>query len=178
MFFLPIPVKGKTECVKNKVNIERLKIGYYGAYYQKDRNMKPLYEAIRKTDHLLEIYGASDVKFDNLENISIRGKVPLSVVEEREEEMDILVCICNRSGTQIPGKAYHYAMTNKYVLILLDGDYAEEIKKYFEKFDRYLICENRIESIIETLKEIPEDIKYKTPCEFFNTKKIAEEFIL
>lgn len=176
-FFYPIPVKEKTVNTQVGYDKQRLKIGYYGAYYQKDRDINPLYEAISSTKHVLEIYGSSDVTLKNMDNIRVHGKVSVSEIEDREREADVLVCICNRSGTQIPGKAYHYAMTNKYVLILTDGDYAEEITKYFNTFNRYIICENKPDSIINALKDLPDDPKYRKPCQAFDTKTIAEDFI-
>ena len=99
------------------------------------------------------------------------------VSQNIEEETDILICICNKKGTQIPGKIYHYAATNKPILIILDGEKKEELKTYFEKFKRYNICQNTEESIMENINKI---IKEKNKCEplkELNAKNIAKAFL-
>lgn len=62
--------------------------------------------------------------------------------EKYEEDADLLIVLLNKKGTQIPGKIYHYAGTNKPILIILDGDRKEEIKEYLSLFNRFYFCEN------------------------------------
>ncbi len=54
-----------------------------------------------------------------------------------------MVCILNKSGTQIPGKLCNYAGTNKTILVLVDGDCGKEIQSYFKKFNIYIFVNNK-----------------------------------
>jgi len=179
MHYLPIPVRAKQISDNQKIDNSHLKIGYFGAYKKRDRDIIPLYEAVNQTNHHLEIVGPSDVILSSTEHVNVHEQVrmPVAYIEEREKETDVLVCICNRSGTQIPGKAYHYAMTNKYVLIILDGEYAEEIRDFLSKYDRYVFCDNNEESIISALNSIDKRPSLRSPCASFDPMNIAEEYI-
>lgn len=176
MKFVPIPYieeKIFTTGPNSKVTL-----GYFGDYKSSDRNIKPLYETIIKNnDCYLNICGNSDIKLEEKENVSIRPRQKMNVVEELEKNSDILVCICNKKGTQIPGKIYHYAATNKPILIILDGDKKEELRKYFESFNRYKLCENTEEDIMKAVKDIiNEKVEYK-PLTLLSSEKIAKKFI-
>ena len=176
MEFLPIPyVKEK---IYKEVKNSKVTLGYFGDYKSKDRNIKPLYKAIEKEKGFyLNICGNSDLSLLQKENMIIKPRQKLDVVEKLEENCDILVCICNKKGTQIPGKVYHYAATNKPILIILDGDKKEELRKYFESFNRYVLCENTESEIINAINNIRNsNIGYK-PLESLSAKKIAEKFI-
>lgn len=176
MKFVPIPYI--EEKIFRKVSNSKITLGYFGDYKSSDRNIKPLYDAIIKNnDCYLNICGNSDIKLEVKENVSIRPRQKMNVVEELEKNSDILVCICNKKGTQIPGKIYHYAATNKPILIILDGDKKEELRKYFESFNRYKLCENTEEDIIKAIKDIiNERVEYK-PLSLLSSEKIAKEFI-
>lgn len=176
MKFVPIPYI--EEKIFTKVSNSKITLGYFGDYKSSDRNIKPLYDAIIKdNDCYLNICGNSDIKLEVKENVSIRPRQKMNVVEELEKNSDILVCICNKKGTQIPGKIYHYAATNKPILIILDGDKKEELRKYFESFNRYKLCENTEEDIIKAIKDIiNERVEYK-PLSLLSSEKIAKEFI-
>lgn len=176
MKFIPIPyIKEK---IYEKVSNPKITLGYFGDYKSNDRNIKPLYNTITKNnEYYLNICGNSDIKLEVKENISIRPRQRMNVIEELEKKSDILVCISNRKGTQIPGKIYHYAATNKPILIILDGDKKEELRKYFDSFSRYKLCENTEEDIMEAVKDIiNERVEYK-PLKLLSSEKVAEEFI-
>lgn len=176
MRFLPIPYMN--EKIYNKILNRKITLGYFGNYNTKDRNILPLYESIAKNQkYCLNICGNSDIKLEEKENIAIRTRQKMNVVEELEEKSDILVCMCNKKGTQIPGKIYHYAATNKPILIILDGERKEELREYFEGFNRYKLCENTEQDIVNAIEEIKNSsIEYK-PLKILNAKKIAEEFV-
>lgn len=128
------------------------KIGYYGDYLSQIRNLKPLYEAVKVSDFQLEIFGASDIDLDSLENISVNGRIPREEVTRREGEADMLVCLCNSTGSQIPGKLYQYASTNKPILIINDGDI--NLESCFGKYGRFIFCDNNVHSITKALDMI------------------------
>ena len=176
MKFVPIPYI--EEKIFTTGSNSKVTLGYFGDYKSSDRNIKPLYETIIKNnDCYLNICGNSDIKLEEKENVSIRPRQKMNVVEELEKNSDILVCICNKKGTQIPGKIYHYAATNKPILIILDGDKKEELRKYFESFNRYKLCENTEEDIMKAVKDIiNEKVEYK-PLTLLSSEKIAKKFI-
>src|SRR5699024_9006515 len=122
----------------------------------------------------LDIIGDSDMILDETENISIYSRGDIA---EYERKADLLVCMLNNNGTQIPGKVYHYAATNKPILIIKDGDKQEEIERYLKKFNRYYFCENDVFSIREKVHEIMDKKTWDSPCEEFNPQNIAQKFI-
>lgn len=176
MQFLPIPYQ--EEIIYYNKQKANLRIGYFGDYYSRNRNILPLYNAIRKqTDKELIICGNSDVELEKKENIEIYNRQSIQKVRELEENVDILVCVCNSMGTQIPGKIYHYAATNKPILILLDGEYADKIKKYVEEYNRYIICKNDIEDISKIINDNEKIYKEYLPCEKLKSRSIASKLI-
>ncbi len=128
-------------------------VGYYGAYPSDVRNILPLYEACKKMENIinLKIVGNSDLSLDNTPNIEV---YPRGDITSFEEITDLFVCILNKSGTQIPGKLYHYAAYNRPVLVVEDGEYANEMHDYICSFNRYYTCKNEIEEIEDCIKRI------------------------
>lgn len=177
MKFIPIPYL-ESKIYNKKIN-SKAKIGYFGDYPSGIRNLFPFYEACEKQiDEIeVEIVGNSDLNLSNTENIMVLGRKTRNQVEYMEEQSDILVCLLNKTGTQIPGKLYHYAATDKAILVILDGEYKEEIKSYLNTFNRYLFCENNEESIYHTINEIKNSEKRYKPSPEFHPNLIAELFI-
>lgn len=150
-------------------------IGYYGAYTSSVRNIMPLYDACSEIEDVeLIIVGNSDLDLNNKENISI---YPRGDVEAFEKKTDLFVCILNSSGTQIPGKVYHYAATNRPVLIVLDGERKEDMREFFEKFGRYHICYNSVESIISSISEIRKNDGKCEPLKQFSCRSVSHLII-
>ena len=176
MFFLPIPYKN--EKIYKDTNNKKYSIGYFGDYNKNDRNIEPLYKAIGKEqDYSLLICGNSDLKLSTTKNITVNERQPVEKIEEYEGKIDLLVCICNRKGNQIPGKIYHYAATNRPILIIIDGEEKAKMRQYFDNFHRYYICENEEEDIINTIKNIRKERKTYSPLEEINASNIASKFI-
>ena len=150
----------------------KIRIGYYGAYYSSIRNIVPLYEACLslKDFATLSIVGDSDLKLDSKENISCR---PRGNVEEEEKNTDIFVCILNRKGTQIPGKIYYYAASNKPILVILDGCYKSKIKEIFSQYDRFYFAENNQDDIKKKVISIIEENREFSPCKDFAADNVA-----
>lgn len=175
MFFLPIAYIEEKR-FSNQKN-DNIAIGYFGDYKKNDRNIKELYDCCKKYNYKLYIAGNSDISLESTNNINVMPRQKKSVIEEYEEKCDILVCICNKKGTQIPGKVYHYSCTNKPILILLDGDNHEKMKKYFESYDRFCISYNNLNNIHTEIEKIRKDKKTYEPCEKLNSKNIAKQLI-
>lgn len=174
MSFVPIPYR--EQIIYPETKNAKFLIGYFGAYMKISRNLEPLYTTC---DHLrqdldLIIMGESDCEFAEKENITV---YPRGNVSEYEAKADLLVCVLNKAGTQIPGKIYHYAATNKPILIILDGENKETIRTYLEPYNRYIFCENNQEDIRRVIKEImKQSIKY-SPCEAFDSRMIAKDIL-
>lgn len=128
-------------------------IGYYGAYPSNVRNILPLYHACSQMNGTVKliIVGNSDLSLDETENIEIH---PRGDISRFEAETDLFVCILNSSGTQIPGKLYHYAAYNRPVLVIEDGEYAKEMRDYIRSFNRYYTCKNEVADIEKSIKQI------------------------
>lgn len=176
MCFFPIPYLKEKIYQKNITN--QVTLGYFGDYSSKDRNIIPLYKSIEKTPNIkLIIYGNSNINLKETNNIIIKDRQSTKNVEQAQEKCTILVCICNKEGTQIPGKIYHYSATNKPILIILDGENSEEIKDYLKKFDRYEFCVNDEESIKSAIERISRSKFNPCPAKKLSCKKIAIDFI-
>lgn len=177
MHFLPIPYN--SEIVYNKKsNSKKIMIGYFGDYYQRNRNIIPLYNMVKENSNMeLIICGDSEKKLDATKNINVYPRLSMSKVKQFEAEVDILVCVCNLYGTQIPGKIYHYAATNKPIIIILDGDRKNEMKKYFESFDRYELCENNSSSILNSINKIINSKDDYIPSKELSSYKIANDIL-
>lgn len=176
MEFLPIPyIKEKIYKPNKNKNIV---LGYFGDYRSQDRNIQPLYRLVSNNKNIqLNICGNSNLKLEQKENINIKARQPLSVIEKMEEKSDILVCICNSHGNQIPGKVYHYAATNKAILIIVDGERQDNIKEYFETYNRFKICKNNEIDILKTVNIIMKEEKKYEPLYELNAQNIAKKLI-
>lgn len=155
MHFIPLPAMEYEREISREKN-ENISFGYFGDYYSKTRNLNPFYEAMCLTDSYGYIYGDSDLKLEENKRLKVRGRVTLDELTKVQGKTDVLVHLCNLSGGQIPGKIYHYSLTNKPILFILDGTSEEKelIFNYFKQFDRYYFCNNDKEDIKMTIYEI------------------------
>ncbi|MFL2140600.1 hypothetical protein [Ruoffia sp. FAM 26254] len=174
MDFIPTPYIEKK--YYPRTNNTKLQVGYFGDYIETTRNIHPLYEAAQKLEDKLDltIVGFSDLTLQSKENIMIHERQD---IEKFEINTDIMVCILNKKGTQIPGKLFHYASTNKAILLIIDGEYGKEISDYFSQFKRYYICENKTKEIIKTIDYISENLKKEKPLEDFHPQNIATKIL-
>ncbi len=177
MYFLPVPYLKKIIYKENKQN--EVILGYFGDYLSKDRNIIPLYKSMEKLTNLqLIIYGNSDVNIKETNNVIIKKRQSSEIIKMVQEKCSILICICNKKGTQIPGKIYHYAATNKPILIILDGENSKEIENYLKKFNRYEFCLNNEKSIILAIKKLmKKGYNNYCPSDDLGCDKIAASFI-
>ncbi len=145
--------KANEKAIKHKSKKGLIKVGYIGAYQSGKRDIIPLYNSAKAGNYLLNICGASDIKLKSTDYITIHGAVPYRQALEIEYNSDILVCICNKIGTQIPAKIYYCAGYNKPIIIILDGEYKNKLRNYFMKFNRYILCNNKEGSIITAIEK-------------------------
>ncbi len=178
MFFLPIACEEKYNLEKTDKKDGFIKLGYFGNCYAKDRNIIPLVEMSQGNDAIkLILCGNTDVEIPKTNNIISYARVSSGKVKALQNEVDILVCVCNRRGTQIPGKIYHYSATNKLILILIDGDNKLELKEYFDSFNRFITCENEKEDILKTIKNLEIEKLDYTNFTDFDSSVIGKKFL-
>ena len=178
MTFIPTPYLQPRFFENNKKkNSQNLTLGYFGDYKTTIRDIGPIYRYAKNSGHRLIIAGNSDVELMPTKNIIIYPRITQKEITKLEEESDILVCILNKKGTQIPGKIYHYGATNKPVLILLDGDYKSEISDYLSSFNRYILCENKESAIGDALNKVTQQKKHWEPSPHFSPESIGQQFI-
>lgn len=175
--FIPVPFMNKIYYEVDDDKNKTYTIGYFGDYYSSDRDITHLYNVVKESEYKLNIFGYSDISLVNTNGISVNGRTKYEVIKKYEQNSDLLVCLCNKNGTQIPGKIYHYAASNKPILIILDGNYVEEMKNYFESFDRYYLCENNEESISTAIEYAKKSNRTFEPSPFFEPQKIAKLFL-
>lgn len=180
MYYYPIPYLEKNLYPAEEEK-DSLTFLYCGDYSSNIRNIMPLYTAIKNTKHKLIICGSSDIKLNSTEAIKVYPRISYNKTKELEFESDVLVHLSNLRGNQIPGKIYHYSGTNKPILFILDGN-KEGLLNLFEKYNRYIFCDNNVQAISDTLSKINFHKKavYNNPVEEFSalsvTKKILNEF--
>lgn len=173
--FLPIPFIRKAE--KVCVEVDKELVAYLGDYNSKNRNILPFVKAVKDSEIRTVIAGTSDLVIENTNTLSVLGRLQGSDIEELSEKTGVFVCICNLYGTQIPGKVYHYVDTGKPILVILDGDREDELKKYFETYNRFYLCQNKADIIAKTLKSIISDYRRFSTPHSLDPATIADFFL-
>lgn len=179
-----------THCCYDDINVnngvvnftkhsEKMVVGYFGAYNSAFRDIMPLYNVFKDNkSYDLDIAGSSDLKLDNDTNISVYKKMNSNEVKSFEEKCDILVCICNKYGSQIPAKIYYCTAYNKPIIVIVDGEEKEKLRSHFDEFDRFIICDNDEESIEAALVKAAAEVDknysmpYMLTCSFISSKLI------
>lgn len=173
--FLPIPFykKGGLTSVK----IDTSLVGYLGDYSSKNRNILPFVEAVKNNRINAAIAGTSDLSIKGTETLQIYGRLHGKAIDDLSARVGVYVCICNLHGTQIPGKVYHYVDSGKPILIILDGEREDELRKYFEGYNRFYLCGNNENDISQTLQRIMSEYhQFDTP-QSLQAKGIASKFM-
>lgn len=168
MFYYPIPYVKEEIYPKVDLTKESLTFLYCGDYSSKIRNIRPLYEAIKKSKHKLIICGNSDIRLENTERIKVYPRVSYERTKDFQKECDILVHLSNLKGTQIPGKIYQYSGTNKLIAFILDGK-ENVLNQEFSKYSRYAFCQNSIKDISRLIDQIGKG-------KFDDTREIVKDF--
>lgn len=175
MEFIPIPYFMEKHYCKDKLC--NYKLGYFGDYNSNIRNILPMYEYCKLNNIEAIIVGNTNMQLKKTACVHVHTRLPQNIVDKLEAECDILICILNRKGTQIPGKLYHYAATTKPILVIIDGVNKDKIRNYLETFNRFVFCENDEDSIGKAIDYIYENDKEYFPSNMLNPKIIANKFI-
>ena len=140
--------KGKTQ----------VKIGFFGAYPRRVRNILPLLNAMQSfPDVLFIVRGDTDVSIDKTQyqNLDIEfGRKPNDEIQQLEDECDILLSSGSIAGINHPaGKTFYYANVNKPIVYIGDGYHKDYFANYLKEFDRYIICDNNEDSIKSAINQ-------------------------
>lgn len=179
MSYTPLPAL-EYDFAEKESEMQNLKFGYFGDYYSITRNLVPFYNTMRRTSAGGYIYGDSDLKLKADDRIEICGRVTLDKLKNVQSQTDVLVHLSNLRGGQIPGKIYHYSVTNKPILFILDGTDEEirDIRDFFVKFDRYTFCRNNCSDIEDAIKKIQTDRRKYFPVVDFKPKEIVKNLLI
>lgn len=177
MIFLPTP-SIEYKQINHEKN-KKLKVGYFGNYNLIARDIRPLYEAIIKNSNIeLYLIGNSELNLQKRENITLIKRLSEKELDNYFYKMDILICLLNSKGNQVPGKMYHYAGSNKEILVIKDGEYGDEIERYFSQFDHYTFVPNDSKQISLALnKYIKEGVPTRKPVIEFSSINITKKLI-
>ncbi len=117
---------------------------YAGDYHSNIRNLQNLVKACEDLDLPLAIYGEGCELKTSSPAVSINSRVSKSELEEISESYNLDVIVLNRHGGQLPGKIYDSLISDRHVLVLLDGEFSE---KDIPLNDRFTFCKNDVASI-------------------------------
>lgn len=180
MRWVPLSVYYDNNSVKYSQSENRY--GYFGAYNPDVRNLQPFYEAAKNTGISVDICGSPFGLFESTDKISISPRLPVQELKHHEDNVNVIICLFNLGGGQIPGKIYQYAASNKIVLAILDGSEEEKrlIKEYYSKYNRFIFCENTVESITKAISDIESgsfgDVKNEAIDDFMS-EKVAKQLL-
>lgn len=156
-------------------------VGYFGSFSTVVRDIRPLYSVLSKADYRSIIIGNGDVEISSTETLEVMPRAIVNVVREYEKETRILACICNKlpsNGQEtglIPGKAYHYAATDKTVLVI---GASPEVKAFLEGYNRFVFVDNDEKQIKKKIEEILSNpVQKEKPIEDVVPEKAAEKLI-
>ena len=156
---------------------EEVSFGYFGDYYSDARDLRPFYNAIKEMGYRCYIYGDTDVVLQETDKIAVSGRVTLDRLQHIQEKTRVLVHLCNLKGGQIPGKIYHYSVTDKPILFILDGTEAEQkmLREYFEPFKRYYFCTNTVDDIKKAITNIVDENKQFSGLQAFLPRNVVKK---
>ncbi len=160
--FVPLPAD---MCATNTVSqADQLRVAYLGDYNPVFRNLRPLYDACASMDNVYLTIAGHGPQYEALSNVRVLPRIPQDQALEIENDSDVIFCVCNKRGTQIPGKILYKASSDKHILIAIERELHDEMCHFFESFGRFVVCDNTTESIVtalQSLSDCPHD--YVTP---------------
>lgn len=173
--FVPLPADmHDTKTVPEKGKLE---VAYMGDYNPAYRNLRPLYDACSNLEYVQVTIAGHGPNYGNTENITILPRIPQDQALKIEGDSDVIFCVCNMRGTQIPGKILYKASSDKHILVAVEKEKHDEMVRYFESFKRFVVCDNTKESIAVALASLQNKAHdYETP-ECLLPINVAKEII-
>lgn len=181
MYWQPLPYYYKNEKMGERQSSRNV-YGYFGDYTPEARNLEPFYQAAMQEGVEVNICGNPSGLFAPTEKMHMYPRLPLDKLKPIEDNTNVLIFLCNRKGGQIPGKIYQYSATNKVVLFIMDGTDEEQkvLKEYFERFERYIFCQNTVEDIAQAIRKIEAGdfgLIKNEPVEYFNPQVTIQKIL-
>lgn len=160
-------------------NVNVNQYGYFGDYLPYIRNLEPFYNVAVKNNLNVDICGSPSNLFPSKNNVKIYPRLLLGELKQHEDKANVVICLFNLGGGQIPGKIYQLAATNKTILAILDGPEDEQkiIRDFFEKYNRFVFCQNNEQSISEAIDRIEKKNLggvSNEPIDDFSVEKVAK----
>ena len=182
MIFLPRTIDLKSSQDESQARSEEsINILYAGDYRSVSRNILPLYESFSSLHDLsLTICGNSDFQIFSHKNIKVLGRQSKQYVDELIGEAGLLVVLLNLHGTQLPGKLYDYAITNKPILMLYE-DISQTYQVPFPT--RFIFLKNETSVIFDFFenfknKQFSVDVSLNKEMEGYMTSAVVKKFFL
>lgn len=178
MFFLPTPSIEYDES-RDTDHHNKVCLGYFGSYNSVARNLLPFYNAaVNIKDASFLIVGDSDLDLKSTENVQVISRVPQDELTIYMEKIDVIVCLMNHRGNQIPGKVYHDASSTKDILFIKDGEYGNDIEKFFSKYNHYTFVNNNTDDITAAIRKyVDEGVPTREPVLEFTALNIAKKIL-
>ena len=149
MVFIPLPADMCATHTTPKSDL--LRIAYLGDYNPTFRNLQPLYDACVHMDSVSLTIAGNGPEYHTLPTVRVLPRIPQVQALGIENDADVIFCVCNLRGTQIPGKIFYKASSDKHILIAVEKELHNEMCQYFESFNRFIVCDNTPDSITEAL---------------------------
>lgn len=173
--FVPLPADMHTTKTVPLPNM--LRVAYLGDYNPSFRDLHPLYDACKKLDFIYLTIAGHGPDYGSTSNINILPRIPQDRALNIEGEADVIFCVCNRRGTQVPGKILYKASSDKHILVAVENENHDEMVRYFESFHRFVICDNTSESIAEALHSLRSQPHNYTTPECISPINVAKQIL-
>lgn len=179
--FIPLAYRNEKNYKYNNLQEkDKITFGYYGSSNSKIRDILPLYKAFENVpNETLKIIGDTDLDLLDCDNVIVQNqRISSKEIEIEESNTDVLIVLGNKIGTQIPGKIFYYAGTNKPILVILEST-QKELWKYLNSLNRFIMCENNESAIKEKILNIKNEVSEQQlkPLEDFNPSKVAKNIM-
>lgn len=162
MVFIPLPAD---MCfTKTDPSSGVLRVAYLGDFNPSFRNLQPLYDACKEMDGISLTIAGHGPEYPSLPNIKVLPRIAQDQALKIESEADVLFCVCNKRGTQIPGKILYKTSSDKHIVVAVEHESYDQMFQYLESYKRFFICDNTPESIVNALESVRlRPHEYSTP---------------
>lgn len=172
----------KPHCVADNSIIEEY-VGYFGDYSPVYRNIFPFYEACAENEIKTIIAGGGGgVVINSTNTVEVKGRISRSEVNELEKKCKLLIVIENKTATgkciQIPGKLYHYGLSNKKVLVITESQNLAQDYSNYNRFYFVPNCKDKIAKAIDDIMNDKESEVSSLPLKDFMPENIVRQLEL
>lgn len=152
-YYLDIPNFWPVKNICTKIKTDKLSMIYAGAFYPKLRNPDYLinlgkyisninkvecsiYTDDRMKDHLLKLIGDNN-------DICLCKMIPNTILQEKMENVDVLLSVGNKSSEFLPSKIFTYMSLGRPIVHIL-GDINDSVIPYLEKYPLALLLDPNV----------------------------------